>query len=597
MSIVTMVRVTLCGLTRDKTAVLDGLQQLGALHVVALSEPGPLTPDNPAMRRRAETAFRHVNQAPELLRPFGHRADFDADAVIGDIMDNRQRLREVSDRRDEVEERIEWLEPWGDFTLPEPSRIGGQRLWFYALPLKQRKVLDALVLPWEVVGRTPTSLHVVVISPSEPPPDLLPVARTPVDGTRLSELRLELDDLEIAVERAERERADLSRWRLLLGIGLAAAQDRDELREVAHQTLDTEEVFAIQGWAPGAATPDLQEFAAARGLALVTQRPGPRDNPPTLLEARDERVAAGSHLTRFFRNPAYRSWDPSLVVLVSFCIFFAMIVADAGYAALFAILTAALWRRLGRSTTGRRARGLLAGLSVASLGYGILVGSYFGISPPSDSLGGRLWVLDLNSLQTMMVVTVAVGALHIIIALAVTARLHRGTPRALAALGWIGVVAAGMVIWVGGAQVRTVGIAALAAGLVAVFWGSGSARPVERPLDRLLRIGDGIVALTQVTKLFGDVLSYLRLFALGLATASLAATFNLLAGQVEAAVPGLGILLAGLVLLLGHTINLAIAVMSGVVHGLRLNYVEFFGWGLTEEGYPFRAFARRESPA
>ncbi|TVQ57950.1 MAG: V-type ATP synthase subunit I, partial [Rhodobacteraceae bacterium] len=81
------------------------------------------------------------------------------------------------------------------------------------------------------------------------------------------------------------------------------------------------------------------------------------------------------------------------------------------------------------------------------------------------------------------------------------------------------------------------------------------------------------------------------------ASASLAGTFNQLALDIHAARPGLGLLFAILVLLFGHAINLAIGLMSGVVHGLRLNYIEFFGWGLGEEGYPFRPFAKREKTA
>jgi len=105
------------------------------------------------------------------------------------------------------------------------------------------------------------------------------------------------------------------------------------------------------------------------------------------------------------------------------------------------------------------------------------------------------------------------------------------------------------------------------------------------------------MSLTGITRKFGDLLSYLRLFALGLASASLAATFNGLAMDIHAANTGLGLLFAVLVLVFGHTVTFLLGVMSGVVHGLRLNFIEFFGWGLTEEGYPFKAFAKREAPA
>jgi V/A-type H+-transporting ATPase subunit I len=86
----------------------------------------------------------------------------------------------------------------------------------------------------------------------------------------------------------------------------------------------------------------------------------------------------------------------------------------------------------------------------------------------------------------------------------------------------------------------------------------------------------------------------MRLFALGLASASLALTFNDLASTIIDAMPGLGLLLAIVLLLLGHAINLALAVMSGVVHGLRLNFIEFYKWGITGEGQAFQKFARKE---
>jgi V/A-type H+-transporting ATPase subunit I len=91
------------------------------------------------------------------------------------------------------------------------------------------------------------------------------------------------------------------------------------------------------------------------------------------------------------------------------------------------------------------------------------------------------------------------------------------------------------------------------------------------------------------------VLSYLRLFALGLASASLALTFNDLARQVADEVPGLGLLFAILILLVGHVLNLLLSVMSGVVHGLRLNFIEFYNWALLGEGYPFRPFKKKEA--
>ena len=114
----------------------------------------------------------------------------------------------------------------------------------------------------------------------------------------------------------------------------------------------------------------------------------------------------------------------------------------------------------------------------------------------------------------------------------------------------------------------------------------------EKPLMRVFK---GISALTGLSSLFGDVMSYLRLFALGLASASLAVAFNDMARDLSNAVPGIGFLFGLLVLLLGHAMNFALSFASGFIHGLRLNVIEFFKWGVKDEGHAYRPFERKES--
>jgi len=97
-----------------------------------------------------------------------------------------------------------------------------------------------------------------------------------------------------------------------------------------------------------------------------------------------------------------------------------------------------------------------------------------------------------------------------------------------------------------------------------------------------------------VSGALGDVLSYLRLFALGLGSASLAIEFNRMALSVHESYPGIGLLFALLILVLGHGINLALGITSGVIHGLRLNVIEFFNWGLKEEGTLYKPFKQAE---
>lgn len=594
MTIVAMRRVSVAGRLADKEAILEGLQALGILHCVPLREPDPLAPIDAAGRRRAQTAYRHLVESPEQRRQYRPGTEFDSEAVFARITANRLQLRALADRRDLLTEWIGGVTPWGNIELPPLEQLGGHRLWFYVLPVKERSALEAVTLPWAIVSRDATQLYVVLVAPEAPPAEVLPVARTRFGATPLHRLQDELEEVEIAIEKAETERGELTRWSKLLRLDLAAAEDRDLRRDIAGQTLDMGPVFAIQGWAPVDSLPAIEHLVAERGVAAVIDPPGPEDRPPTLLRSGDPRLDGGGDLTNFYSSPSYRSWDPSLIVFFSFAIFFAMILADAGYAVLIGVIVAWFWKRMGGTDGGQRIRVLLAVIAVASFVYGVLAGSYFGVEPPKGSWIARLAIVHVTNFDEMMRLSVLIGAVHVGIALAMSAWIQRGSSEMYVPIGWIIVILGGLLLWLGKNDLKTAGAALLVLGLAVVFSGKAAARPIQKPMDWLLRASDGLMGLTSITKLFGDILSYLRLFALGLASASLATTFNNMAAGIELSRPGLGLLLSILILLVGHTINFVIGIMGGVVHGLRLNYIEFFGWGLPEEGYPFRAFAKRE---
>jgi len=593
MSIVALRKLTLCGRAADRTAAMSALQDLGAVHLLPLRAAGPLEVPDADAHRRADAAFAHLSAAPELRRPWPPAHAMDLDAVIAETLENKGRIRQLRDRIDALKARIAGMRAFGDFALPPLADLGGMRLWFYVLPVRQRGALERVDLPWQIVGRTQTRLHVVVIAPEEPRADLLPVPRVHVGAARLAHVAADLEQARIELERAESAWCELSRSRLALGRRLAEARDDDDLRAALGMTRDAGPIFALQGWVPAASEGALLALAEARGLAVTLAPPRPDETPPTLLDT-SAGVPGSEALTTFYRVPPYRSWDPSLAVFASFAIFFAMILADAGYALLLGAGLALGWRRLGGTVTGRQRRSMGAVLVTTALVYGVAAGSYFGVAPDPASLPGRIAIIDVADIDTMMTVSIVIGALHVSLANAARARQLWGTPAAWVPLGWIAATAGGLLTWRGAAAP---GATLVGAGLLAVVVGGGAARPVATRSDWLWRALAGLKGLARVSTLFGDVLSYMRLFALGLASASLAATFNALAVQLWSGTPGVGLLLGLLVLLFGHAVNLALGIVSGAVHGLRLNFIEFFGWGLSEEGYPFRAFARRrESP-
>ncbi|SHE32728.1 V/A-type H+-transporting ATPase subunit I [Modicisalibacter ilicicola DSM 19980] len=588
MSIVPLRRVTLLGRHADKQGTLGELQRLGVMHLIDL---GPEKSDAPAAAAVSDTrkALAYLLDCPIKRHQVANDPDFDHQAIVERALENQRRMRDLEDSIDFTRQRLKDLDPWGDFDFPPLESLAGHRLWFYEVPHYKARQLAQIALPWQEVHRDNRNRYIAVISQDEPAPDALPVPRTHTGSVPRHRLREKLQRLAVRLDEHTAEREALTRWIHLLHRHQAQAEDAANLARAQHLTRDLDAIFAVQGWVPKAVLDDVRRLAECQKLALLDEPVGPEDQPPTLLD-NDERTAGGAEIVHFYQMPGYRSWDPSRVIFFSFAIFFAMILADAGYALLLLGAILFLSRRLERRRAGTRVRNLGFALVGFAFVYGVLAGSYFGWSPPPGSWLAHLWILDVNDFGQMMQLAIGIGLAHLIVANATVAWHHRGQAAVLAPLGWIVALMAGVMLFYG----ITGGAIALTLGLIGVFVFTDT-RPIHRPLDLLKRVGGGLYALTNVTRAFGDVLSYLRLFALGLASASLAVTFNQLAADAAAAFPGLGILLYALILIVGHALNFVLAVVSGVVHGLRLNLIEFYHWGISDEGYPFTAFAKTET--
>ncbi|MDJ0949603.1 MAG: V-type ATP synthase subunit I [Alphaproteobacteria bacterium] len=596
MSIARLKKVTICGLLTEKADLLKGLQALGCMHLLPL-RPAPAEAENVASPRAdaAYKALRFLSDMPERRKQVTRDPNFDVDKVVDQALAVKDRLRDVTDRRDFLEYRIQQVEPWGDILFPPGAELAGYRLWFYILPVGKTDALHEVELPWQVVRKDHRFAYVVVIAKEEPAEDLLPVPRTHTGALPLNELKAELEQTEVDIEDTIAERHALTRYIYLLSLNLAEAENRAGLAHADQQTRDEDGIVAVQGWVPEDALAGVEAFAEEKGLACLTEEVRPDEEPPTLIEQPPD-MKAGAVLSVSYTVPTYRMWDPSVVLFFSFAVFFAMILADAGYAAVLMAGLLISWKRLGKSENGRASRIMLVALFGFSIIYGIMSGGYFGVTPPEGSALAVFHVINLNDYGAAMKLAIVIGVLHLVLANAIVAFINRHRTTSFANLGWIAGLIGGVTVTYSepGGFFSVLGIILLVGGVVAIFLFTSERPIVNRPMDYLWRALDGFKALTGVMGAFGDVLSYLRLFALGLATASLGATFNNLAVQANDGIPGLGLLFAILILILGHTVTLSLGIMSGVVHGLRLNFIEFYKWGMPGEGSVFRKFARKE---
>lgn len=590
MSIVALVKVTAYGYLSEKSRILEDLQNFGCLHIISLN-PGREVAGHGGPSSEAREALHFLLSCPNRRKQVRNSADFNPLIVERQALNLKSQLNTLQDKRDFLLERIANLKPWGEFEFPPLETLDNHRLWFYLVPEYQMKDLpEGLV--FQEVKHDNRFHYIVVISENEP--EEMPVPRVRTGSRSAKDMEHELEQVEIALEDLQAERESLTRWGKLLAQKINWLEDFAAREAVAQQTYDESTLFALQAWAPAKQRETLLAYAEQHTLVMEIEEPGTDEQPPTLLE-NEHAFASGQDLVLFYMTPSYRLWDPSIVVFFSFVLFFAMIISDAGYGALLGLLLLWKWKAWGQTNTMKRMRGLLAYITGACIIWGILVGGYFGMVPKPHTFLANFHVLDVNNYNVMMILSILFGVVHLSIGNFAIFRCQGDSPQRWVPIGWIGIIAGGFLVWIGSLGtgfltfVKIVGILAMLGGGGLAFW-FNSPNPIwwKRALG-------GFNIVPRLSGAFGDTLSYLRLFALGLAGSSLSGTFNSLGMALDDAVPGIGVLLAFFVIVFGHVLNFGLSLMGAVIHGLRLNYIEFFNWGMSEEGYLFKAFARKES--
>lgn len=577
-----LMKVTLIASQEAKPEMLRQLQALGTVHLIDLSGNGKKTigegPGGDALR-----AIQFLKGAPHRRRQMHHDTDFDAKAFVEKLLFLKTELKTRIDERDRLKQRIMDVRPWGNVEFPTPEHLKGYRIWFYKVPVNRYKALLTCGLPFKQVNKDHKFHYVLIVSATKP--HHLPFIRSHVGRIPLEQLEARLEALDNLIEDLETERIRMTRYIDALNSSLIRLDDHAKLLQADEMGWEHKKLCVFQGWTSTSDVKALQNVCAERRWVLTLTTPDATESPPTLIRNHPF-FSFGKSLLTFYTTPSYWQSDPSSVFFVSFALFFAIILGDAGYAALLGVGVLMYGDWLRRNDQSRAFGTLLKVLTAATFVWGMLIGSYFGMVPDEGSWLQAVHLLDVNDYEAMMRLSIAIGALHVITANVIGARDRQKTGRrgeALVAVGWaIGVAGALMAYLVPAAQTVGMSVVGIAMAVVIVFSGSGE--------TRWRRLGSAFLSVMKVTSIFGDILSYLRLFALGLATSAMAVAFNQLALNVMDQMPGVGVLMALLVLLIGHTLNFILGIMSGVVHGLRLNVIEYLNWNAQGEGYPFIHF-------
>lgn len=365
--------------------------------------------------------------------------------------------------------------------------------------------------------------------------------------------------------------------------------------ETIEKLVQTDKVFGIEGWVPTTKVKEFEEKIkeiVGENYHLEMEE-AERDDETVPIKLKNGVLASAfESLTAMYAYPKYNEVDPTPFIAPFYIIFFGMMGADAGYGAVLLLATWFILKFVNLNKKTKLFVQFFFYLSFSVIIWGILYGSYFGLSIPG------LWKMidPATEYNKLLVGSVLFGIVHIYFGLGLKAYLLLKAKKPLDAiydvLFWYMALTGGILYltlkMLGlGVTVATIsGVVSVIGMIGIVLTGGREAKGIGA------KLGSGLYSLYGISGYVGDFVSYSRLMALGLSGGFIAQAINMIIGMVSGS--WIGLIFVPVIFIGGHFFNMFLSFLGGYVHTSRLMYVEFFGKFYEGGGRPFKDF-REES--
>ncbi len=601
--IVKMNKASFIFLEAEKDEALKKIRSAGVVH---LEEKFKGSSDTlSALNSRKERVEKalvaldgHGKSGTESYSP--EKAEALADEVLGILED----LKEAGDRRMAIAADLVRWEPWGDFEPSEVSilRSRGVDLRFYEMPHEAWKDMCEGRSSFTVSKNKSETYGIIAVSGDEQAPEAETV-QLPEFG--ISELKQQDEAVLEKMASLEKKLEEIVPRRVLLETYLVHISQDAEYESLKVGLGNEDLLVYFTGYLPVKEADKLKTLAAENGWALILSEPSEDDPVPSLVE-NNKFVGMIKPLFDVFEIfPGYREMDISLDFLIFFTLFFAMLIGDAGYGLLFLGLTVFARVKTGK---GGPAFSLMYLLSSAAVVWGVVTGNWFGSSAIGSIpfLKGLVYqpiaafpeLFDGNydpsyniKYFCFMIATVqlSIGRIKNFIS-------KLPSLKAFAQLGWLsmldGIYFIVLFLVLGIQPIPEFALYMIAAGfgIVVLFGEQEKGVNFFKGLLKGLNPIGLFTTFLDTISLLSDIISYIRLFAVGLAAVAIAVSFNAMAAPM---MHGPAMIGGILILLLGHCLNIIMGALSLIVHGVRLNLLEYSGHlDMEWSGFKYEPFAK-----
>lgn len=585
---------------------LEELRDLGVVHVVE-KQHGYMDSDLQSVVQRM-SVYKNTIQDMRMRAGSKLSEQVNKDANGEDIISKYEQLlatlQNVIQKQTIVAKEYAQMEVWGNFewkSINRLSEVGWEVKFFSCL---DRQFDESWIKDYNAVVINSKGGKVYFITISKTPVEL-EVESVQLPSKDLMELAEEKKALDIKLEECKSELIDFSAANCTsLSYCLSKLQESLKLNKVklSGESMAQGHLLLMEGWIPAENGGTVEEFLKNKDVYYEIRDAVKEDNAPIKFK-NGAFSKMYEVITRMYGMPEYGEFDPTPLIAPFFTLFFAFCVGDAGYGLVLILLGAYLKSKVGKSMKGMM--NLVMTLGGATTILGTIFGTFFGVNLLEVNWP---WIETLKkymvSSDSLMYLSLAIGVIHIIIAMTVKAlcsTVRYGFKNSLSEWGWllcvVGFVATGGLMYLERITPEIANTAFIVIGGISAI-GIFILNDIRRNI--FINIGAGVWdTYNMATGLVGDVLSYIRLYALGLAGAMLGMVFNQLAFMIDINIQGLEIvgdvitwIICCIILVFGHALNIAMSCLSGFVHPLRLTFVEYFkNSGYNGKGEAYKPFA------
>lgn len=556
---------------RDYETFLEQLRNLGVVHIT--EKAAGITDD--------ERLQRLLQKADLLKKTIAQGAP---DQLLQEKSNIEQRIAAT---RKEAER----MAVWGDFSAERIAEFRKAGYEFRYYTCSKSKFSEEWGIALATVGST--TYFVQVVKAGETPAELPDFCQQQtLNEKSAADLQKDIDGLN-GLLVAQNARIELWAKENL-------QKQKDELQSTLQQidwqrvTLSTDTLAEgslklLEGFCPVDKEAELNQLLEQQHVYYQEEDPTEEDNTPIKLH-NNRFTKMFECLTGMYGWPSYGEFDPTPILGPFFLLFFAICMGDCGYGLLLILIGILISKGKLKIQMFEGLGPIITTLGVGTAVIGFFLGTFFGIDLYAASwvpealksvmIKGSVSVAG-SSYDIQMVMALCIGVFHICLAMVVKAICYTkrfGFKENISTWGWLLLIIGGLIVLLLGmthlfpeevTKWLLVGIAAVSALGIYIF-----NKPGRNPL---INIGAGLWdTYNMATGILGDVLSYIRLYALGLAGGMLGGAFNNLATMVLGTDPTWQWLPFVIILLIGHALNLAMSALGAFVHPLRLSFVEYF---------------------